>query len=114
MMKIRGGVMGTHDSRFEDKVLGILSENFPGKFVMNIVRETNPIALLFIGSGTKVGRWLIRVNSLVDRFPEGNMKQKTDVWSLSCQGQEGRESIQGRRGHVIEEDTDILEGEKPG
>ena len=32
---------------------------------------------------------VVRVNSVVDRFPEGKMKQKTDVWSLSCQGLEG-------------------------
>ena len=114
MMKIWGGVMGTPDSRSEDKVKGILSEKFPGKFVTNIVRETNPVAFLFIGSGRKVGRWFVRVNSVIDRFPQGKMKQKTDVWSLSCQGLEGRESIQGWRGHVIEEDTDILEVEKPG
>ena len=54
------------------------------------------------------------VHSVVDRFPESKMKQKTDVLSLSCQGLEGRESIQGRRGHVVEEDTDILEAEKSG
>ena len=42
------------------------------------------------------------------------MEQKTDVWSLSCQGLEGREAIQGRRGHVVEEDTDIVEAKKPG
>ena len=71
MTQIRGGVMGTPDSRSEDKVLGILSENFPGKFVTNIVRETNPVAFLFIRSGRKVGRWFVRVNSVVDRFPEG-------------------------------------------
>ena len=69
MTKIRGGVIGPPDSRSEDKVFGILSENFPGKFV--------------------------------------------DVWSLSCQGLEWREAIQGRRGHVVEEDTDILETAKP-
>ena len=114
MMKIRGGVIGTPDSRSEDKVFGILSENFPGKFVTNIVRETNPVAFLFIGSGRKVGRGFVWVNSVVDRFPEEKMEQKTDVWSLSCQGLEGREAIQGRRGHVVEEDTDILEAEKPG
>ena len=85
MMKIRGGFIGTPDSRSEDKVVGILSEIFPGKFVTNIVRETNPVALPFIGSGRKVGTGFIRVNSVVDRFPEGKMEQKTDVWSLSCQ-----------------------------
>ena len=51
--------MGTPDSRSEDNVLGILSENFLGKFVTNIVRETNPVAFLFIASGRKVGRWLL-------------------------------------------------------
>ena len=114
MTKIRGGVIGTPDSRSEDKMFGILSENFPGKFVTNIVRETNPVTFPFIGNGRKFGRGFIRVVSVVDRFPEGKMVQKTDVWSLSCQGLEGREAIQGRRGHVVEEDTDILEAEKPG
>ena len=114
MMKIRGGVIGTPDSRSEDKVCGILSENFPGNFVYNIDRETKPVAFLFIGSGRKVGKGFIRVNFVVDRFPEGKMEQKTDVWSLSCLGLEGREVMQGRRGHVVENDTDILEAEKPG
>ena len=114
MMKIRGGVIGTPDSRSEDKVVGILRENFPGKFVTNIVRETNPVAFPFIGSGRGIGGGFIRVDSVVDRFSERKMKQKTDVWSLSCQDLEGRETIQGRRGHVVEEDTDILEAEKPG
>ena len=117
MMKIRGGVIGTPDRRSEDKVFGILSENFPAKFVTNIVRETNPVAFPFMGSGRKVGRGFVRVNSVVDRFLEGKMEQKTDVWTLSChvlEGREGREAIQGRRGHVVEEDTDILEAEKLG
>ena len=114
MTKMRGVVIGTPDSRSEDEVVAILSESFPAKFVTNIVREANPVAFPFIGSGRKIGRWFIRVNSVVDRFPEREMKQKTDVWSLSCQGLEGREAIQGRRGHVVEEDTDILEAEKPG
>ena len=114
MTKIRGGVIGPPDSRSEDKVFGILSENFPGKFVTNIVRETNPATFLFIGSGGKVGRGFVRVNTVVDRFPERKMEQQTDVWSLSCQGLEWREAIQGRRGHVVEEDTDILETAKPG
>ena len=70
MTKIRGGVIGSPDSRSEDKVVGILSENFPGKFVTNIVRETNPVAFHFIGSGRKIGGGLIRVNSVVDKFPE--------------------------------------------
>ena len=90
-------------------MVGILSENFPGRFVSNIVRETNPVAFPFIRRGRKIGGGFIRVNSVVDRFPEGKMEQKTDVWSLSCRGLEGREAIQGRRGHVVEEDTDILE-----
>ena len=89
MMMIRGGVIGTPDSRSEDKVFGILSENLPGKFVTKIVRETNLVTFLFIGSGSKVGRGFIGVISVVDRFPEGKMEQKTDVWSLSCQGLEG-------------------------
>ena len=115
MMKNRDGVIGTPYSRSEDKVVGILSENFPGKFVTNIVRETNPVAFPFFGSGWRIGGGFMRVNSVVDRFPEGKMEQKTDVWSLSCQGLEGREeAIQGRRGHVVEEDTDILEAERPG
>ena len=29
MMKIRGGAIGTPECRSEDKVVGILSENFP-------------------------------------------------------------------------------------
>ena len=114
MTKIRGGVIGTSDSRSEDKVFGVLSENFPDKFVTNIVRETNSVAFPFIGSGRKIGGGFINVNSVVDRFPEGKMEQKTDVWSLSCQGLEGREAIQGRRGYVVEDNTDILEAEKPG
>ena len=89
MMKNRGGVIGTPDSRSEDKVFGILSENFPGKFVTNIVRQTNPVTFLFIRSGRKAGRGFVRVNCVVDRFPEGKMEQKTDIWSLSCQGLEG-------------------------
>ena len=90
MTKIRGGVIGTPDSRSEDKVFGILSENFSGKFVTNIVRETSPVTFLFIGSGRKVGRGFVRVNSVVHRFPEGKMKRKTDVWSLSCQAWRGQ------------------------
>ena len=54
------------------------------------------------------------MNSVVDKFPEEQMEQKTDAWSLYCQGQEEREAILGRRGHVVEEDTDTLEAEKPG
>ena len=114
MMKIRGGVIDIPDSRSEDKVARILSENFLGKFVANIVREHNPVAFSFIGSERKIGQGFIRANSVVDRFPERKMEQKTDIWSLSCEGLEGREAIQGRRGHVVEEDTDILEAEKPG
>ena len=70
MTKMRGGVIGTPDSRSEDEVVGILSENFLCKFVTNIVRETNPVAFPFIGNGRKGGGGFIRVNSVVDRFPE--------------------------------------------
>ena len=114
MMKIRGSGMCTPDSRSEDDMVGVLSENFLGEFVTNIVRETNPVSFLFIGGGRKVGGGFIRVDSVVDRFPERKMEKKADIWSLSCQGLERREAIQGRRGHVVEEDTDIVEAEKPG
>ena len=56
--------MGTPDSRPEDDLVGVLSQNFPGEFVTNIVRET--------GVGRKVGGGFIRVDSVVDRFQEKN------------------------------------------
>ena len=54
MMKIKGSVMSTPDSIYEDDEVVILSDNFPCKFVTNIVRETNPIAFLFIGTEGKL------------------------------------------------------------
>ena len=40
--------MSTPDSRSEDKVVGILCENFAGKFITNSVRETSPVAFPFL------------------------------------------------------------------
>ena len=104
-------------------LLALLTADLKIRCVVSSVRNfqvslsptlTNPVTSLFFGSGRNVGRGYIRVNFVLDRFREGNMEQETDVLSLSCQGLEGWEAIQGRRGHVVEENTHILEAEKPG